>query len=78
MGGFTYAILDVVDFDSEGKYDKSKFRNDRYRYSVDKSKVLVRFIGENPQLVNIPLYRYKRILEILKTNEWKQFKKLIT
>jgi|TARA_B110000971_G_scaffold218469_1_gene257341 hypothetical protein len=75
MGGFTYAILDVVDFMTEGKYDKSKFLNDTYRFSVDKSKVLVRFVGENPQLVNIPLYRGGRIFEILKTNEWKQFKK---
>ena len=74
MGGFTYCILDVVDFMTEGKYDKSKFLNDTYRYSVDKSKVLVRFIGENPQLVNIPLYRWERIFDILKTKEWKQFK----
>tara|TARA_B110000971_G_scaffold159291_1_gene162784 strand:- start:67 stop:294 length:228 start_codon:yes stop_codon:yes gene_type:complete len=74
MGGFTYCILDVDDFMTEGKYDKSKFLNDTYRYSVDKSKVLVRFIGENPQLVNIPLYRAERIFDILKTKEWKQFK----
>mgnify|MGYP006087807023 FL=1 len=74
MGGFTYCILERVDFETEGKYDKSKFLNDPLRYSVDKSKVLVRFIGENPELVNIPLYRCERIFDILKTKEWKQFK----
>ena len=41
------------------------------RYNKDKSKCVVKFIGENTDIVNVPLYQKKKIIEILKSPEWK-------
>jgi len=50
---YTYAILNVDLFE---KCTKSNFANKTFRYNNDKTKVLVSFLKENPEIINSPLY----------------------
>jgi hypothetical protein len=69
---YTYAIIDS---DTLQTYNLSKFNNETFRYNKDRSKVIVYFNGENYDLLNIPLYSSKQIIDILLLPEWKNQKK---
>jgi hypothetical protein len=65
---YTYAILNVDFFEN---CDKSKFANKNFRYNNDKTKVVVSFLNENPEIINCPLYSKRNISKILSNPEWK-------
>lgn len=67
-------IYCIVDADKSYMIDFNRVKENSantVRYNKDKSKCVVKFIGENTNLVNIPLYRKDQIVKILKNDEWK-------
>lgn len=66
---YTYAIIKTTDSDSLSiDFDKIQPR----RYNQDKSKFIIKFIGENTQLKNIPIYNKHAIKRILNFDEWRK------
>ena len=66
---YTYAIIKATDSQNiDIDFDKFKPR----RYNQDKSKFMIKFIGENSQLKNIPVYTKDTIKTILSFEEWRK------
>jgi hypothetical protein len=66
---YAYAIIKSEDSQNLNiDFDKFKPR----RYNQDKSKFIIKFIGENTQLKNIPIYNKDAIKRILSFDEWRK------
>ena len=66
---YTYAIIKTEDSQNLNiDFDKFQPR----RYNQDKSKFIIKFIGENTQLKNIPIYNKDAIKRILSLDEWRK------
>lgn len=66
---YAYAIIKTEDSENLNiDFDKFQPR----RYNQDKSKFIIKFIGENTQLKNIPIYNKDAIKRILSFDEWRK------
>lgn len=66
---YTYAIIKTIDSQNLD-IDFEKFQP--RRYNQDKTKFMIKFIGENTQLKNIPVYNKESIKRILSFDEWRK------
>jgi hypothetical protein len=66
---YAYAIIKTKDSENLN-LDYSTFIP--RRYNQDKSKFIIKFVGENTQLKNIPIYNKETIKKILSLDEWRK------
>ena len=66
---YAYAIIKTEDYQNLN-IDFEKFQP--RRYNQDKSKFIIKFVGENTQLKNIPIYNKETIKKILSLDEWRK------
>lgn len=66
---YAYAIIKTEDSQNLN-IDFNKFQP--RRYNQDKSKFIIKFVGENTQLKNIPIYNKDAIKKILSFDEWRK------
>lgn len=66
-----YSIIDTSNLPNINFKKLKESSSSTIRYNKDKTKCIVKYIGENTNIINVPLYQKNQIIEKLKEFEWR-------